>query len=534
MEKLPSLFEPSSGMQAPQQSTLRWADIGRFLRRYALVILIVFSTTVLGTYATLSLLTEQYDTSAEILVKMGRENLDPPPTVRNQNVLAAGLRREEVMSEIQLLSSRSIVEAAVNEIGLEAFKDKRTVPPDLLGRIKFYTKAAIRTVKDQYKETLYALNLSKRLSDQEAAVAEVSEKLGVVYQKDTDVIALQLRMASPELARRLLNSVLSHYMISRIQVRQTGNINEFFDEESTRLRSSLAASERELAEWKLKHQLSSTHDQKAALIQQINGLVGDRDSTDREIRSLRQEIETSKSITARAPETVRMSRQEVSNPSLDALKQRLVTLQSEQAKLLSKFPADSPTVFANTSEIARIKDLINAEAGTRTGSETIQINPVRQDLIKAQETNQIRLAGLESKAAVQAKQITSLRSELERLETADLRLSQLERQKQIDEAQYVGTLRRRQEAEVSKKLDLSRISNVTIISPPASTFEPVYPRKLFMMGIALALGLVLGVGLSLLLAYMDDTVYDERQLEAVLGLPCLGTVTATGSAISPT
>lgn len=229
-----------------------------------------------------------------------------------------------------------------------------------------------------------------------------------------------------------------------------------------------------------------------------------------------------------------MSRQEVSNPSLDALKQRLVTLQSEQAKLLSKFPADSPTVFANTSEIARIKDLINAEAGTRTGSETIQINPVRQDLIKAQETNQIRLAGLESKAAVQANQIASLRTELERLETADLRLSQLERQKQIDEAQYVGTLRRRQEAEVSKKLDLSRISNVTIISPPASTFEPVYPRKLFMMGIALALGLVLGVGLSLLLAYMDDTVYDERQLEAVLGLPCLGTVTATGSAISPT
>ena len=63
MEELPSA--------APQ-------DIAVFLRRYAWVILSVMALTALGAYATLSLLTEQYDVQSELLVKIGRENLDPP------------------------------------------------------------------------------------------------------------------------------------------------------------------------------------------------------------------------------------------------------------------------------------------------------------------------------------------------------------------------------------------------------------------------------------------------------------------------
>jgi len=55
-------------------------------------------------------------------------------------------------------------------------------------------------------------------------------------------------------------------------------------------------------------------------------------------------------------------------------------------------------------------------------------------------------------------------------------------------------------------------------------FEPVHPRKLLIMGIALPLGIVLGLALSLLQEYFDDTVRGRRDVIEIEGLNYLGAV----------
>src|SRR5690606_36040987 len=84
----------SSNSLMLEQSELTWLDIQEFLQRYRWSILIVFLLVTLGTYTALQFYTEKYDTTAAILVKIGRENTDPPAVVRNTNVFTSGLRRE--------------------------------------------------------------------------------------------------------------------------------------------------------------------------------------------------------------------------------------------------------------------------------------------------------------------------------------------------------------------------------------------------------------------------------------------------------
>jgi hypothetical protein len=51
------------------------------------------------------------------------------------------------------------------------------------------------------------------------------------------------------------------------------------------------------------------------------------------------------------------------------------------------------------------------------------------------------------------------------------------------------------DADVASELDRSHISNVSLITPPTPTLEPVYPRKGLIMLAALGIGLLFGMGL---------------------------------------
>jgi capsular polysaccharide biosynthesis protein len=85
-------------------------------------------------------------------------------------------------------------------------------------------------------------------------------------------------------------------------------------------------------------------------------------------------------------------------------------------------------------------------------------------------------------------------------------------------------VKRQADADVATELDRSRISNVSILTPPSPTLTPVYPRKLLIMGVLLPVGLMLGIGLALLMHYAGGAVGDPREIESALGIPCLGEV----------
>lgn len=77
---------------------------------------------------------------------------------------------------------------------------------------------------------------------------------------------------------------------------------------------------------------------------------------------------------------------------------------------------------------------------------------------------------------------------------------------------------------IKSSRDLIPNGNVKIIESVKIPEEPVSPNKIINIAIAFLFGLIISIGLSFLLEFMDNTFKNKEQMEDVLGLPVLGVI----------
>ncbi|MCX0355176.1 capsular biosynthesis protein [Clostridium perfringens] len=77
---------------------------------------------------------------------------------------------------------------------------------------------------------------------------------------------------------------------------------------------------------------------------------------------------------------------------------------------------------------------------------------------------------------------------------------------------------------ISESKELIPNGNVQVIQKPQLPERPVSPNKKLNILIAFVLGLMVGVGVVLLLEYLDNTFKSREELEKTLDLPIIGTI----------
>jgi uncharacterized protein involved in exopolysaccharide biosynthesis len=291
------------------------------------------------------------------------------------------------------------------------------------------------------------------------------------------------------------------------------------------LRETLARSEEAVNAWKRSMNLSAPSDQKSLLLKQIRDLAAERNRVLSERETLQRQIKAAQDLIAGAPERVNAAETATPNASLQMFRERLAKLEADRAKISVTYQPQASTLRTLDEEIDGLRSLVKSQPSTELGSVTSQLNPLRQQLEATLQDVRVKFEGLTASAALQTQQLTGLEAELRRIEHGDARLADLERERRIAEQNYIAASGRRDEADIAAQLDLNRISNVSIATPPVATLEPVYPRKLLIMAVALALGLFLGVVVALLLEWMAEDLRDPEQLERLSDLACLGVVT---------
>jgi uncharacterized protein involved in exopolysaccharide biosynthesis len=507
----------------PEPSRATWNDILAFGRRYTVIILLVMFLTVIGAYITISLTTEQYETEAKLLVKMGRENLDPPAVSRNMP-LTTGLRPEELVSEIEILKSPEVISQVVDQIGVEAFRPRHPNPTTLLGHVKEGVRSSVRWAKAQYQEVLIGLDLKKRLDERGKAINWLMDSLTVEPIKDSDVIAVKLRTPDPALGLRIEDKLVHLYLARRIEVRSTPGVQEFLSGLAKEREKKLTAAEAQNEAWKKRWGIVSSTDQKALLLRQIRELSSQSSETQGEIESLTKEIETSRTLMAAAPEYQRSAQMETPNPAMQSIEEKLIALKLQRTQALSKYRPESDLIRSLNQEIDRLNEMLAEQKATQVGSVTSQLNPNRVAVEQKLQSDTIRLEGLRAKRRQQDVESKQLAAELDALATADVQLSDIERTRQLAEQDYANVVKRKFDSDVSTQLDRERVSNVSIAGIPSSSLQPVYPRKITVMAISLVVGLLLGISLALFMNYMDDSARASAQVELATHLPYIGSL----------
>ncbi|MFL0163646.1 YveK family protein [Candidatus Clostridium helianthi] len=77
---------------------------------------------------------------------------------------------------------------------------------------------------------------------------------------------------------------------------------------------------------------------------------------------------------------------------------------------------------------------------------------------------------------------------------------------------------------IKTSTDLIPNGNVKIVEPAELPENPASPNKKLNIAIAFLLGLMVSVGLSFLLEFLDSTFKSKEQLEQILGVPVIGAI----------
>ena len=509
---------------APLRITSR--DIIFFLQTYWLMIGGIFFSTVVLAYAAVLFLTDQYDTTAKLLVRIGREQLEPPPavTTTHTTMFSSGLRKEDVASEIKILQSPDLVVRVVDTLGVENFRYRPEPPSGWFALMKFRLKGLVRRLKETANDTLIVLGLKKRLNDREQAIGWLLQSVDIVPDRDADVIVLQVRSPDPGLGVQILNTWIELYLQRRLQIRQQTGAKEFLDNEVTEGRAKLSALSQQELEWKQKRVVGDSKEQIVLLQRQIRDLAREEENTLRSIAVLRRETEGMKALIATRPPNVLAKREEGPNPILRKLREELSTLQLERSKLITKFQESSTFIQDLDEQIARVRGMLAQENAPQVVA-TYEVNPLVTTLEQKLQERRIELEGLTAKTQIQQQQKGTLEAELRALNEVEVQLTDLARERQIAEQHYLAAVKRKRDLEVAAELDLQRISNVSILTPPISSLEPVSPRRLLLVQLSAVVGLLLGLGVALLRGYCDDRIHHAQQLAELTGLRYLGTMT---------
>jgi uncharacterized protein involved in exopolysaccharide biosynthesis/Mrp family chromosome partitioning ATPase len=338
--------------------------------------------------------------------------------------------------------------------------------------------------------------------DRNRAAAYIRRGLTVNVPRRSNIILVQFRHPDPGVARQVLDALLKTYLDKHVSIHQgIGVLDDFFAQQADQIRARLAQTEEEIKRLKAEAGIISLADAKAATLAELARLRSDLLTTEAQLAEQRAALNhllgsvgtnalaaVSNASTV-PPEIAEQYRTAVAE--LEAYRRR-------ESELLLRFGPEHPFIRRVRTQIA--------EADTRKRS----LEQEHPELLTAPvvpaaapaDTNDLaqavaRVLSLEAKMAVLSNQIARVTEDANRIAAVEPRLVELERRRELDEANlryYSATL---EKARVEESLGPGKITNISIVQSPSPAARDVFE---FAKPMALCLGGGLGLGLALAFA----------------------------------
>ncbi len=501
-------MEPSQ--HHPEITTIRdWLQV-LFLVKGR--ILLVFLLTLLVAVASIYLRTEIYQAESKILIKLGREVGSPDPTVLKPSQMLITLSDSLINTEIQILKNRDLIARVVDRIGVDTLT--YMPPPETMAqKIKHYLKLPVRKVKDGIAWLLDVLDIKKRLEPREALIEGIYNNLHCEPAQDTSMLIVRLAWPNPLLLPRIINELVDLYIERHLEARSTPKAYDLFIRQRNHLHRQLQDLEEELVALKNQWQLSDIDRQINMLSSDINRLSAEKDELRRKRRELQAVHDELKRQKASLPSRVVVEETWDRNPLLDALQERVRRLEDERQKLLLKFRATEPPVRNIEDRLRLARAALDREEREVLRRRSQGINPLRAGVEeqifgvrKELEGIAARLEEVEELLASYQQRLALLNSRLPRLEDLEQRIDSLRKNVLLYDAKA-------EEARIMAIMDAESIANVAVVEPAAVPFRPFRPRKLLTLGIAVLLGVFLGLAVGFGSHALDRSILVQSHVE---------------------
>jgi len=458
-------------------------------------LLIATFVSVLGAVILLALLQgPAYSSRMEILVN--RERVDPlvstqatTPVITTDNPVTP----EEINSEVELLSSRDVLEKVVIENQLEHPRG-------------FSLSHALRP--RQTKEDRIA-----------RAVKALAKQLKIENIKNSNLIEITYKSSDPQLSYGVLKSLGDLYVAKHVAVHRPAGSYEFFAEETQKYHDELRNAEGKLRNFGLQNAVAAPDEQRTDLSAKVAESVGllhlaeqsiaaDKERINDDLRQMKAVPQRSTTLLASTP----------NDKLIDDLNTALLAAQTKRTQLTLKYDESYPLVREADEEIAADKLAVAQAEEKKYVAETTDRDPTYELLREDVAKSEADLSAQRATLVATKRSVQSIQAEMVNLDQLALSQQDLQREVKAAETNYLLYLAKREQERTSNALDVTRIANVAIAVPPAIPVLPVFSWPIIVL-IGVGSAAVLGIGAAYTADYLDPSFHTPAQVIDMLGVP---------------
>jgi polysaccharide chain length determinant protein (PEP-CTERM system associated) len=212
----------------------------------------------------------------------------------------------------------------------------------------------------------------------------------------------------------------------------------------------------------------------------------------------------------------------------------LSRIQETQAKLdelLLKFTDKHPDVIAARATLEELKarratEMENLRRGdaSAVAESGAANNPVYQSIQLELNKADVEIAALRRELAQHQESVADLRRRLDSAPKVEAEYQQLNRDYDVNKAQYTALLENYQKARLGEQADNAGSVRFEIVLPPTAPVTPVWPKRSALLAGIWVAALATGAGMAYWLQRLRPVVTSLRALKELVGFPVLGMV----------
>lgn len=466
-------------------------EIARVFLRHRWLMLLTFMVTFGGVLAYIATRTPVYRYEAKLFLRLGRESVLLDPTVtamQSQSVSTPANRDNELNSTVDLLRSRMLLEQLVDSLGANRILGKETDEG-----------ASVPGSEEINNSILANLRWSSK-SPREKAIREVQSSLSVAAVKDSNVISVSFESPSADISKDVVQAIIEIYQKEHIRINRAPGAYDFLLKQTEAVREQLDKTEQEWRDLKNETGITSVEDQKRLSLESLESLENALRMAKIDLSSNEAMIEALEQQLSKIPEMRESSRADGQLPAgADSMRGLLYALELREKELSAKYTDEHHLVKELRKQVEQSRALLAKESNERSESVT-STNKVFEETesLLVKEVSQGK--SLKEKIVALTSQIARCKEELNHLNEIELRFAQLERETELQDANYRRYAENLEKARIDQALDLQRISNINVVQPERAPERPVDSNA----AIKLIVGLFASVLASCTVAFIAD------------------------------
>jgi polysaccharide biosynthesis transport protein len=365
--------------------------------------------------------------------------------------------------------------------------------------------------------------LNEVLAACQAPKGKRKPKVRVTGVRDTNVIKVAVESPDRAMAARVANTMLDHYLerTQLLSLQEITGARTFVQGEAQKAQRALQGAEDAILSFRRANRVSELTAEQQNRTQALVDLEAKSRETRSNILRVRAQMRQVHSQLARQPRE-RLVALGQKNPSVDALQTKLAEATVERDTLLKLYRPGSRKIRAVEAQIASLRVRLAAEPLEQRVPLHVP-NERYEKLLDRLDAYQTEQEGLQAQYAQIEPQLSQKRQQLSQLGPWEVRLTQLQRNRDMAEKTYLSLAGKLEDLQIREN---ARRSTARIIERALLPDAPVRPRIATNLAVSLLLGILLGCCLAFLLESLDDRITTPEEVDRLLGLPVLGYIPA--------